>query len=129
MLRENDGHLFGMIILHTNYHTGGLNQPELVDGQQRMTTLVILLKALQNAYRNNDKVAKADKIEKMLKCKGGLTNREKQNLKLKTLRIKTLKNFCFTMRLMTYRTRIFRMPTMTTEVGLTWRNGTSTRAH
>lgn len=81
MLKENDGHLFGMIILHTNYHTGGLNQPELVDGQQRMTTLVILLKALQDAYRNKDKTEKADEIEKMLKCQG-LDEQRKPKLRL-----------------------------------------------
>ena len=70
MLKENDGHLFGMIILHTSYHTGGLNQPELVDGQQRMTTLVILLKAVGDAYRAKGRSDKADEIEKMIMCEG-----------------------------------------------------------
>lgn len=70
MLKENDGHLFGMIILHTSFHTGGINQPELVDGQQRMTTLIILLKAFENAYRYKKKDEKADEIKKMILCKG-----------------------------------------------------------
>jgi uncharacterized protein with ParB-like and HNH nuclease domain len=70
MLKENDGHLFGMIILHTNLHIGGINQPELVDGQQRMTTLIILLKAFENVYRNQGRIEKADEIKKMVLCKG-----------------------------------------------------------
>lgn len=69
MLKENDGHLFGMIILHSSTHTGGLNKPELVDGQQRMTTLVILLKALETVYRDKGKIEKADDIRKMIFCK------------------------------------------------------------
>lgn len=70
MLKENDGHLFGMLILHTNFHTGGLNQPELVDGQQRMTTLIILLKALHDVYLKGKKSDQAGEIEKMIMCKG-----------------------------------------------------------
>ena len=70
MLQDNDGHLFGMLILHTTLHQGGLNQPELVDGQQRITTLTILLKAIQNQYYNLGKKEKAKEIGKMLICKG-----------------------------------------------------------
>jgi uncharacterized protein with ParB-like and HNH nuclease domain len=81
MLKENDGHLFGMIILHTSYHIAGINQPELVDGQQRMTTLIILLKAFENAYRTNNKVDKADEVRKMILCKG-LDDVEKPKIKL-----------------------------------------------
>ncbi|MBA4240443.1 MAG: DUF262 domain-containing protein [Sphingobacteriaceae bacterium] len=70
MLKDNDGHLFGMIILHTHPHTAGLNQPELVDGQQRMTTLVILLKAFETVYRAKKKEEKANEIKKMILSKG-----------------------------------------------------------
>jgi len=70
MLKDNDGHLFGTIILHTVYHSGNINKPELVDGQQRMTTLVILLKAFENAYRLKVRNEKADEIKKMCICKG-----------------------------------------------------------
>ena len=69
MLKENDGHLFGMMILHTSMHTGGINQPEIVDGQQRMTTLVLLLKAFETSYREKNKVDKAHDIRKMILCK------------------------------------------------------------
>ncbi|WP_113922704.1 DUF262 domain-containing protein [Cognataquiflexum aquatile] len=70
MLKDGDGHLFGTIILHTLLHTGGINKPELVDGQQRMTTLVILLKAFENVYRLKEKSQKADEIKKMCICRG-----------------------------------------------------------
>lgn len=69
MLKENDGHLFGMMILHTSLHTGGINQPEIVDGQQRMTTLVLFLKAFEMAYREKNKDDKANDIRKMVLCK------------------------------------------------------------
>jgi uncharacterized protein with ParB-like and HNH nuclease domain len=70
MLKETDGHLFGMVILHTNFHTGGLNQPELVDGQQRMTTLIILLKAIRDIFMEFGKSEKVTEIDNMLSCKG-----------------------------------------------------------
>jgi len=70
MLKDDDGHLFGMIILHTDLHTGGINKPELVDGQQRMTTLIILLKAIENVYREKGRSDRADEIKKMVLCKG-----------------------------------------------------------
>ncbi|WP_026896763.1 DUF262 domain-containing protein [Daejeonella oryzae] len=70
MLKDDDGHLFGMVILHTSFHTAGLNQPELVDGQQRLTTLVILLRALADVFYNLDKFEKSTEIEKMLSCNG-----------------------------------------------------------
>ncbi len=70
MLQDNDGHLFGMLIMHTSLHQGGLNRPELVDGQQRITTLTILLKAIQIRYSSIGKEEKAAEIGKMLICKG-----------------------------------------------------------
>lgn len=70
MLKESDGHLFGMVILHTSLHTAGLNQPELVDGQQRMTTLVILLKAIRDVFKELGKHEKAVELDNMLSCKG-----------------------------------------------------------
>jgi len=38
MLKDDDGHLFGMLILHSTTNQG-VNKAELVDGQQRMTSL------------------------------------------------------------------------------------------
>ena len=50
MLLPGDGHLFGMLILHTDYYHGGLNSVQVVDGQQRLTTITILLKVLMNKF-------------------------------------------------------------------------------
>ena len=39
MLQDGDGHLFGMLILHSSKpHHAGINQLDLVDGQQKLTT-------------------------------------------------------------------------------------------
>lgn len=81
MLKDDDGHLFGMVILHTSFHTAGLNQPELVDGQQRLTTLVILLKAIRDVFKDLKKVDKAAEIDNMLACKG-LDDIKKPKIKL-----------------------------------------------
>ena len=81
MLQENDGHLFGTIILHSSHHTGGLNQPELVDGQQRLTTLIILLKAIEKVYLTKGEDEKAKNVKKMFTCKG-LDEEEKPKIKL-----------------------------------------------
>jgi len=81
MLRDDDGHLFGMIILHTDYHTGGVNKPEVVDGQQRLTTLTILLRAIRDRFsklKNEDKV---QELDKMLSC-SDLTGQRTPKLEL-----------------------------------------------
>ena len=91
MLKENDGHLFGMIILHTSFYTAGINQPELVDGQQRMTTLVLFLKAFEFVYREKGKDDKANEIKKMIICKG-LDDLERPKIKLGDLDNKDIEN-------------------------------------
>jgi uncharacterized protein with ParB-like and HNH nuclease domain len=91
MLKENDGHLFGMIILHTSFHTAGINQPELVDGQQRMTTLVLFLKAFEYVYGEKGKEDKANEIKKMIICKG-LDDIERPKIKLGDLDNKDIEN-------------------------------------
>ena len=81
MLKEGDGHLFGMIILHSELHLGGLNKPELVDGQQRLTTLAILLKVIQQCFKNLGNKNKEDQIKKMLVC-SGYDDKEEPKLEL-----------------------------------------------
>lgn len=70
LLNENDGHLFGMIILHAGAYNGGFMKPELVDGQQRLTTLNLLLKSIEKAFRKIAREETANEIKKMLLCKG-----------------------------------------------------------
>lgn len=70
LLKDNDGHLFGMIILHAGAYNGGFMTPELVDGQQRLTTLTVLLKSIEKAYRRMERIETSTEIRKMLQCKG-----------------------------------------------------------
>lgn len=70
LLKDNDGHLFGMIILHSGAYNGGFMTPELVDGQQRLTTLTILLKSIEKSYKEIGRDETANEIKKMLQCKG-----------------------------------------------------------
>eukprot|EP01136_Pigoraptor_vietnamica_P007504 Opistho-1_new@41749 len=69
MLRDDDGHLFGMLILHSNTNQG-VNTAELVDGQQRMTTISLLMIAIRNRYKVLENQSKVDDINRMLYCKG-----------------------------------------------------------
>ena len=64
-LGDTDGHLFGMIILHGQGHHGGLNTPEVVDGQQRLTTIGILLRAIEQRYRELGDSERADSFQKL----------------------------------------------------------------
>ena len=62
-LSDSDSHLLGTIVCLTESHVAGLNTLELVDGQQRITTLSLLLSALRDRYaaqKNKDNVAEID---------------------------------------------------------------------
>ncbi len=79
LLKEDDNHLFGMILCHTGVHTGGLNQPELVDGQQRLTTITLLLLALKRKFEALGLNKKAEEIEGLIYC---TDNRDRQLYKI-----------------------------------------------
>jgi len=70
MLKANDGHLFGTVILQVFDQSADLNKPELVDGQQRMTSLVILLKALESVFQERGEQSLADDTSKLILCRG-----------------------------------------------------------
>jgi hypothetical protein len=63
---DNDGHFFGMLLLHSNNHTI-FNKLEFVDGQQRLTTITLLLKSIQKAFRQIGDTARANNINLYLK--------------------------------------------------------------
>lgn len=46
-IEDGDQHLLGMIVCLAGHHKAGLNQLEVVDGQQRLTTIVILLECIR----------------------------------------------------------------------------------
>ena len=46
-LDNNDTHLLGNVVFLTSVHTPGINRLELVDGQQRITSLTLFFKAIK----------------------------------------------------------------------------------
>ena len=55
-----------MLLLHSNSHTI-FNKLEVVDGQQRLTTITILLKSIQKAFRQSGNIERANSINPYLK--------------------------------------------------------------
>src|SRR2546426_2815994 len=47
LLENSDTHLLGSIVCLADHHKAGPNQLELVDGQQRLTTVTILLECIR----------------------------------------------------------------------------------
>lgn len=47
LIEDGDTHLLGSIVCLAGHHTAGLNKLELVDGQQRLTTITILLECIR----------------------------------------------------------------------------------
>ena len=68
MLLPNDGHLFGMLILHTDMYHGGINTVQVVDGQQRLTTISILLYSLREKFLQIGNSFYASQISQLLYC-------------------------------------------------------------
>lgn len=54
-LEEGDSHFLGsIVVIERSGGFGKLDEYELVDGQQRLTTISLLLKAIQKYYQKND---------------------------------------------------------------------------
>ena len=68
-LTNDDSHLLGNLVCLTGAHSANINQLEVIDGQQRITTLSLLLTALSKAFaaKGDDE---ADKINGLLKSSG-----------------------------------------------------------
>ena len=69
-LPDGDSHLFGTVLFLTETHTPGINVLELVDGQQRITTLTLLLKALAKHFEALGDSENFRDTNKLLFCKG-----------------------------------------------------------
>ncbi|MCM3412360.1 DUF262 domain-containing HNH endonuclease family protein [Metabacillus litoralis] len=70
LLGQQDTHLLGTILCLTSNYAVGINQLELVDGQQRTTTLTILLKALSDKFKELEQEEVFKEINSLLYCKG-----------------------------------------------------------
>jgi len=61
-LKCNDVHFLGSLVVIAETHKPGLNNFEVVDGQQRLTTLLVLLNALRDTYSEKNEQESADYI-------------------------------------------------------------------
>ena len=77
LLKDGDSHLLGTVVLLTDTHSPNINRLELVDGQQRVTTLCILLKVVQENLEENVNADEMREIKKYLSCRSGDTVAQK----------------------------------------------------
>ncbi|MES0057281.1 DUF262 domain-containing HNH endonuclease family protein [Mesorhizobium sp. M0078] len=69
LLENSDVHLLGSIVCLTGHHTAGINRLELVDGQQRLTTICILLECLRERLIAGDEADQAQALGRLLTAK------------------------------------------------------------
>jgi hypothetical protein len=69
LLEGSDTHLLGSIVCLTGYHTAGVNKLELVDGQQRLTTICILLQCIADRLKKDGETSAAQDIDRLLQAK------------------------------------------------------------
>jgi uncharacterized protein with ParB-like and HNH nuclease domain len=78
-LRENDSHLLGTILFLAESHTGGINRMEVVDGQQRLTTISIILKVILDKFNKTGNY-QSNEVKKYLSCKTSGNSKNKIEL-------------------------------------------------
>lgn len=66
LIKSGDSHLLGTIVCLTGPHTSGINDLELVDGQQRVTTIAILLICIKERLNALGLHAEATAIESLI---------------------------------------------------------------
>lgn len=70
LLPAGDTHLLGTVLFLSATHSPHITQMELVDGQQRITTITVLLLVLANRFEMDGDEETAKEIRKLLQCKG-----------------------------------------------------------
>lgn len=71
LLASGDTHLLGTVLFLSDTHNPVINQLELVDGQQRVTTITILMSVLARRFEQEPGYEKtAQKIAELLQCEG-----------------------------------------------------------
>jgi hypothetical protein len=69
-LTNDDSHLLGNLVCLTGAHVANINQLEVIDGQQRITTLSLLLTALSKTFEEKNDSEEANNIDGLLKASG-----------------------------------------------------------
>src|SRR5262245_28748373 len=65
LLDSADAHLLGSIVCLAGHHTAGLNQLELVDGQQRLTTVSIILECIRQRLEVDGRKEEASELVRL----------------------------------------------------------------
>jgi len=69
LIEGNDTHFLGSIVCLAGPHTAGLNKLELVDGQQRLTTITILLECIRQRLDAAEEKEDAAEVARLLIAK------------------------------------------------------------
>lgn len=68
LLASGDTHLLGTVLFLSDTHNPVINQLELVDGQQRVTTITILMTVLARRFEQEQNEKSAQKLAELLQC-------------------------------------------------------------
>jgi hypothetical protein len=69
LIENADTHLLGNIVCLVGHHTAGLNRLELVDGQQRLTTITILLECIRQRLESEHENDESAEVARLLSAK------------------------------------------------------------
>lgn len=69
LLSGSDVHLLGSIVCLTGPHTAGINRLELVDGQQRLTTLCVIFECIKQRLIEDEEQDRASELNRLLAAK------------------------------------------------------------
>ena len=69
LLGGADTHLLGSLVCLTGYHKAGTNELELVDGQQRLTTICLLLQCIADRFRKDGELSASQDIDRLLQAR------------------------------------------------------------
>jgi hypothetical protein len=69
LIEQNDTHLLGSIVCLAGHHTAGINSLELVDGQQRLTTIMIIMECARQLLAKLGDVDEVSDLGRLLTCK------------------------------------------------------------
>ncbi|KLU23128.1 hypothetical protein EOS_27315 [Caballeronia mineralivorans PML1(12)] len=70
LLPAGDTHLLGTLLFLADTHGPGINRLELVDGQQRVTTITVLMRVLARRFEREGDPEAGQELTKLLLCKG-----------------------------------------------------------
>src|SRR5438132_394100 len=69
LIEGSDTHLLGSIVCLTGHHKAGINKLELVDGQQRLTTISILFQCILEKLKEEEELGAAQDVGRLLQAK------------------------------------------------------------